>query len=127
MRQDREKPDTELTAPHRELITIIQEIGLQVIAEYPVGPYKLDCYLPEYHLGIEADGPNHWKSRDRKRANALYDNYGISVMHLADIAIANREYTKGAIQAFAQDFEDSIIERRMIAKRTEEQLRKRGV
>ena len=122
MRQDREKPDTELTAPHRELIGIIQEIGLQVIAEYPVGKYKLDCYLPEYHVGIEADGPSHSKSRDRRRANEIDDNYGIPVMHLADVAIADHDYTKNAVRVFVDDFMATVFVRREQAKKYERGL-----
>lgn len=120
MRQDREKPETELTAPHRKLISIIQGMGFQVTAEYPVGPYKLDCYLPEFHAGIEADGPGHSKSRDQRRSNVILDNYAIPLLHLATVVVElNENYVRQAIQEFVRDFTDDVPERKEAAKRYE--------
>jgi len=104
------------------MIGIIQEMGLQVVAEYPVGPYKLDCYLPEYHVGIEADGPSHLKSRDRRRSNAIMDKYAIPVLHLADVIIYQQpDYVRQIILEFAQDFEGSTAERKATAKKYEKE------
>ena len=122
MRQDREKPPTELTAPHRAMIFLIQELDLQVIAEYPAGKYTLDCYLPEFHVGIEVDGPGHSKKRDNRRAIEIGTDYGIPVLHVAATDIVEVESTKCAILEFLHIFEDDIAVRRDVAKRHERGL-----
>lgn len=123
MRQDKEKLPTELTAPHRALIDIIDDIGFQVIAEYPVGKYTLDCYLPEFHVGIEADGPHHSKSRDKKRRNKLMDDYELPVLHLTtEIIMLRPAYVLQTILEFVQDFEENIAERKACAEKYERGL-----
>jgi len=120
MRRDNEKPGTELTAPHRKLVEIIHQIGFEVLAEYSVGPYMLDCYLPEFHIGIEADGPGHSRVHDEKRDGQIHDLYGIPVMRLASVVIElSPSTTRQNIVDFAGDFLDSVAERREIAKQYE--------
>lgn len=119
MRRDRERPDTELTGLHRELLGIIQGMGVQVVAEYPVGPYRLDCYLPEAHIGVEADGPGHSKSRDRRRARAIYDNYRIPILHLSDAAIKKEDRVREAVDGMIRDFAGNAAERKREAREYE--------
>jgi very-short-patch-repair endonuclease len=119
MRRDNEMPGTELTAPHRKLVEIIQQIGFEVLAEYAVGPYMLDCYLPEFHVGIEADGPGHSRVRDAKRDGVLCD-LGIPVLRLGTALIEQEpEDARKYIVDFAQDFQDDVVARREISKQYE--------
>jgi Uncharacterized protein conserved in bacteria len=34
--------------------------------QFSIGRYILDFYSPEYLVGIEADGAQHYKNKDRK-------------------------------------------------------------
>lgn len=119
MRRDSEGPSSELTAPHRALIRIIQEIGFEVVAEYPAGPYTLDCYLPEFHAGVEADGPGHSKKRDAKRDGVLCD-LGIPVLRLGTALIESEpDDARKMVVDFAQDFQENVAARREIARKYE--------
>ena len=118
MRQDREKPATELTEPHKALIDIIQELGFEVIAEYPVGAYKLDCYLPLVHVGIEADGPMHSRRRDEKRDGQLLDKHCLPILRLDSILISEKpDYVVKVVTEFIHDFEGDAFTRKDAATR----------
>jgi len=119
MRRDNEMPSTELTAPHRKLVEIIQQIGFEVLAEYAVGPYMLDCYLSEFHIGVEADGPGHSRVRDAKRDGVLCD-LGIPVLRLGTAFIESEPGdVRKMIVDFAQDFQRDVTARREITKQYE--------
>lgn len=66
---------------HRKVVRWISTWGLQYQEEYPVGPYSLDVYLPEMHLGLEIDGPWHNKKKDRKRDAAIKEQ-GIDIVRV---------------------------------------------
>jgi len=120
MRQDREKPPTELTAPHRAMIALIQGLDIVVIAEYPVGKYTLDCYLPEFHAGVEVDGPGHSKSRDARRSDDISNSHGIPIIHFADVVIKQQPGSVCTyLLEFIEDFADSVQLRKTVAKEYE--------
>ena len=50
--------------------------------EYGVDNYSLDIYLPEMNLGVEVDGPQHNKKKDRARDEKIMDKWGIPVVRI---------------------------------------------
>lgn len=125
MRRDAEGPDKELTGPHRQVIAAIREMGLEVVAEYPVGSYRIDCYLPEFHAGIEVDGPTHWKKRDAKRDGIIWDVYQIPILRIAEEVIRQvPEELPRIVAHYLTPFEGTVAQRKAHAKRTEERRAK---
>lgn len=53
------------TLPERRLENILNRLGLEVVPQYRVGKYFIDCYCPEIGIGFEYDGP--WHSFTGKR------------------------------------------------------------
>lgn len=41
--------------------------GVKFRRQYPIGKYILDFYAPEYRLGIEADGGQHYEDDVREK------------------------------------------------------------
>ncbi len=60
--------------------------------QFPVDRYILDFYSPEYKLGIEADGGQHYsdkgKVKDELRTGKLA-NHGIQILRFSDLDILN--------------------------------------
>lgn len=81
MLRDKYQPNTN-TALHRKVRDIIKQCGYQYDEEYkvPGTNYSLDFYLPEAHLGVEADGPYHREKDDRKRDEKIFEASGIKVV-----------------------------------------------
>ena len=61
--------------------------GVKFKRQFPVGKYILDFYAPEYGLGIEADGGQHYgdeyKQRDEIRTKEL-SKLGIEIVRFSD-------------------------------------------
>ncbi|MCX5666699.1 MAG: endonuclease domain-containing protein, partial [Candidatus Omnitrophica bacterium] len=57
--------------------------GVKFRRQFPVGRYILDFYSPEYNLGIEADGGQHYedkgRSEDALRTRELA-KYGVEIV-----------------------------------------------
>ena len=76
---------TSQTDIHNRMRKIIQECGFNYVEEYIVrGPvkanYSLDFYLPEFHIGVEADGPYHQRKSDATRDTWIKDTTGILII-----------------------------------------------
>ncbi len=60
--------------------------------QFPIDRYILDFYSPEYKLGIEADGGQHFsdegKVKDELRTRKLA-KYGIKILRFSDLDILN--------------------------------------
>jgi len=60
--------------------------------QFPVDRYILDFYSPEYKLGIEADGGQHYsdkgKIKDELRTGKLA-KHGIQILRFSDLDILN--------------------------------------
>ena len=60
--------------------------------QFPVDRYILDFYSPEYKLGIEADGGQHYsdkgKVKDELRTGKLA-RHGIQILRFSDLDILN--------------------------------------
>ena len=66
--------------------------GVKFRRQFPIGRYVLDFYSPEYKLGIEADGGQHYedkgKKQDELRTREL-SKYGIKIVRFSDLDILN--------------------------------------
>jgi len=66
--------------------------GVKFRRQFPVGRYILDFYSPEYNLGIEADGGQHYedkgKSKDALRTREL-TKHGVKIVRFSDSDILN--------------------------------------
>lgn len=72
------------TAPARKLETILNRLGLEVILEYKVGNYYIDCFCPELGVGFEYDGPwhNFSRKRDAKRDVWIEKEANIKILRI---------------------------------------------
>jgi len=69
-----------------------QLYGVKFRRQFPVGRYILDFYSPEYRIGIEADGGQHYtntgRTKDDIREKELL-KYGITILRFGDRDILN--------------------------------------
>ncbi len=60
--------------------------------QFPIDRYIIDFYSPEYKLGIEADGGQHYsdegKVEDKLRTGKL-NKYGIQILRFSNLDILN--------------------------------------
>lgn len=66
--------------------------GIKFRRQFPAAGYILDFYSPEYRLGIEADGGQHYEKmgglRDAARSRELSEA-GIQMLRFSDVDILN--------------------------------------
>ena len=79
--------ENELTQFHGLVNEALDMAGIVHEDEYPISvgdkEYQLDCWLPEYHACIEADGKGHTgKRRKDKVRDALLDSVGIPTLRI---------------------------------------------
>ena len=79
---------SELTQFHGKVMEALDAGGIVHEDEYPVGigdvGYRLDCYLPDYHACVEADGKEHkGKQRKDKVRDALLESIGIPTLRVS--------------------------------------------
>ncbi|MDI7259880.1 MAG: endonuclease domain-containing protein [Thermodesulfobacteriota bacterium] len=69
-----------------------QLAGAKFRRQFSVGNYILDFYSPEYRLGIEADGGQHYEDKgkhgDKVREKELY-KLGVEILRFNDNEILN--------------------------------------
>ena len=97
------------TDAERKLWSILrnrQLSGVKFRRQFPIGRYILDFYSPEYNLGIEADGGQHYedkgRSEDALRTREL-TKHGVRIVRFSDSDILNNidgvyEIIRGAIE-----------------------------
>jgi len=80
----------EETDAEKKLWTILRNrklAGVKFRRQFPVGGYILDFYAPEYGLGIEADGGQHYedtkKQYDEVRTREL-SKFGVEIVRFSD-------------------------------------------
>ena len=69
-----------------------QLTGIKFRRQFPVGKYILDFYSPEYRLGIEADGGQHYKDEGKKRDELRtreLSRLGVKIIRFSDREILN--------------------------------------
>ena len=57
----------------------VKEAGFGSSLEEDFPPYVVDIYISDLHLGIELDGPHHFKKRDQRRDAVLFRDYGLVI------------------------------------------------
>jgi very-short-patch-repair endonuclease len=97
------------TALHNDVRNIIMDAGFIYDEEYGVEGTKftLDFYLPEFHVGIEADGPFHNTKKDRVRDAAILEATGILIMRISQHDIDSADHqtmVKGVVDACSAFF-----------------------
>ena len=76
MKSDPRKKDT----PQQFLVAAwIREAGFGTTLEEDFPPYVVDVYIPDLHLGIELDGPHHFRKRDAIRDENLLSEYSLEI------------------------------------------------
>ena len=81
--------------------------GVKFRRQFPIGKYILDFYCPEYKLGIEADGGQHYedkgKKQDELRTRELAE-CGVKIVRFNDLDILNNlEGVYEAIQGIVEN------------------------
>ena len=83
------------TDAERKLWSVVrnrQLAGAKFRRQFPIGRYILDFYCPEYRLGIEADGGQHYRDEQRRR-DALREralsHIAVRVLRFSDWEILN--------------------------------------
>ena len=58
-------------------------IGVGIEAFFP--PFSVDCYISEFHMGVEVDGPYHkmHRKRDKERDKILREEYGLIIFRVS--------------------------------------------
>lgn len=95
----------ERSRPHRRVENILNDMGVSFMSEvayFP--PYKLDIFLPKYHLCIEVDGPYHLRKHDKTRDEWMRQRYGIETMR---IKAKGKWLSQGKLE---KDIKDFIVE-----------------
>lgn len=107
------------TGIQRALLDVIRRAGFRYVVEYPVmGPkkanYFLDFYLPEFHVGAEADGPLHDKRKDAERDKWIRDTQGITIIRFVadEFRAARREIAVRKLVEFCDTEWYTIDQRR---------------
>jgi very-short-patch-repair endonuclease len=61
--------------------------GIKFRRQFPVGSYILDFYAPEYGLGIEADGGQHYEDRNKQQDEVRtreLSKLGVEIIRFSD-------------------------------------------
>ena len=78
------------TDAEKELWAILrnrQLNGVKFRRQFPVGRYILDFYCPDYSLGIEADGGQHYERKGRDRDDLRtqeLNKLGVEIIRFSD-------------------------------------------
>ena len=97
------RPTWKSTRPERILAEFLYDCGYEFVREQRFGRYRVDFYLPEYHLAFEADGefwhghnerfrPGYYQQRD----GYLLEQFSLPVVRLTDREIQERLLVKVA-------------------------------
>lgn len=81
-------PEIELTQLHGQVLEALAAGGIVCEAEHDISvqgqDYQLDCYLPDYHACVEADGPSHgMRGRKDRVRDALLESIGIPTLRIS--------------------------------------------
>ena len=83
------------TNAERKLWTILrnrQLNGVKFRRQFSISRYILDFYSPEYRLGIEADGGQHYEDKGRERDELRtkeLSRFGVQILRFGDNEILN--------------------------------------
>ena len=106
-----EDSPTFLSDLHKKAVKLIEIIGVELIEEVDFPPYRVDCYLPDYHIAVEIDGPQHTKPADLKRDLFLMREYKLPVLHITEPELKNKIYFRETLLYFIEDWNKTVEER----------------
>ena len=100
-----------LTDAHQNLIKRLEGRGLNVMEEIPFPPYQVDVYLPDFHVAVEVDGPQHEAKSDRRRDDELWSTYFLPVFRI-DAGVVNKPWLwLSHLQLFLERYRSSRHDR----------------
>lgn len=103
---------------HRHIEDILLEMNINFESEVVYHPYRLDIYIPEWHVAIEVDGPMHSPKKDFARDNALEISYALPVLHIkTKLGLRKADIVK-MITEFFELQADSAEDRKEHARRS---------
>lgn len=108
--------NTYRSRPHRKVESVLEELGISFFTEHDeFPPYRLDNYLPEFHLAVETDGPSHSARKDQVRDEWLKQRYGIETLRIKTKgAWSSKAKLEATIMAFIREHSDTVKERKQI-------------
>jgi very-short-patch-repair endonuclease len=95
--------DSERTRPHRRVEQCLDDMGISYMSEYDFPPYRVDVYLPEWHLGVEIDGPYHNKKRDNVRDLWLFQWLGLKMLRIDAVKWKSKDKLKLILLKFIEE------------------------
>lgn len=110
--------ETSRSGPHRRVERILDQMAITYESEREFRPYSVDIYLPEWHLGIEIDGPSHSATRDAKRDDFLMSKCHLPIMRIKAAGM-DVNVIKKAVEEFIGDwYADSSQRKRAYTEET---------
>lgn len=102
--------------PHQRVESILDEMMVNYLSEYPMPPYCLDIFLPEWRIGLEIDGPMHSKHKDKLRDEVIMNKYGVPILRISALKWFTKEKIKKEVTLFIETWEPSAQNRSLLAK-----------
>lgn len=100
--------------PHRRVEAILDDMGVSYFSEFPMKPYTVDIYIPEWHIAVEVDGPFHVKDKDAVRDDFLNKTYGVEILRLNAKAWMPKPVIEGALTGFIENHADTVMTRKKL-------------
>ena len=88
------------------LLRILESLPYRFSEEYDCFPYRVDFYIPELGLALEADGKGYhtFKGKDAKRDMEIGLIHNISVFRLKEkMLLENPEEAKNQIEEYIKE------------------------
>ena len=109
---------TTLTVPHLRLIEALEHLDVEIVVEGEFPPYSVDCYLPDYHIAVEADGPSHSPIKDADRDARLMVEYALPVFRISSEDLDKGKqyiYEVLILDLLERSWKNSVVDRKMYA------------
>lgn len=103
--------NSERSGIHRQAEAWLRKCGLDFESERSFPPYRVDIYLPEWHIAVEIDGPWHSRSSDAKRDAYLLETYGLPILRYGYKDMYVNRFTD-AVVAFIERHSEDVQERK---------------
>lgn len=102
---------TVLSAVHKYLISLLESWGFELLEEVDFPPYRVDIYIPDAHIAIEVDGPQHSKKQDKKRDEELLTVYYLPTFRVKARDVKNPDKWKHDLLLFLAIQEKTVDDR----------------
>ena len=116
----KEPTPTRGTRIEQLLHDLLASLGFYVEDSVRAGPWELDCFVRELHLGFEADGPTHSGHRqvkDARRDAQVREQFGIEVLRVPGALLTEASAALSElIETFIYKHADTAAARRVVVK-----------